>query len=342
MVDHFDWSFPMASSDFSIGQEASNSQITATFGGSPFRAMRVSLEKKTIVLLANYASPHYVNRWEGNVLHFSAFESGPNYEQSLEYVPNRRLSEAKESGFQVVLFERYPKRKNYVYRGKVEVRGLEERQIPTNSHTGARKKLSFLLHPIRHRIAGNDPAILDVQISINNEEDYWTSYLLSQLPDLNPERRDGTNANVISSFWRAYASEVMDSFLADVESRSSGVFVAEYDLERGSIKGVFTVVAAMAGMTASTIGGVANYPKAKESWPIVKHDAEVAIKAAAEALEKKFPGVTIILKSRARNAPLRAPIDPTVGPPLVRRGEDVVNEKRSTNARKQPGANGRT
>lgn len=318
----------MTTSDFEIGQELSNSQITRAFGGNIYQPIKISQEEKTIALLVNYADPRYENSWKGNVFHFSAFKHGAQGEQNWQYWPNRRLRDAAENGFRVFLFERYPNRKNYTFRGEVEVRGMEEHPLSLSSET----KLAFLLHPIRHQVTENNPAILDVQISISNDEKYWTSYLLSQAPDLNLAQRDSpTEANVISSLWRAYASDMMDSFLADVELRAPGMFVAEYDLERGSIKGALTVVAAVAGITASAMSGLANYPKDKESWPIVTHDAKVAIKRAAEALGAKFPGVKIILESRVRRPPTRSPVDPTLGPPLFRREEDVVHEKRLPN-----------
>jgi hypothetical protein len=325
MGNYFNRGFAVAIRDFPVGHEISNAQITAAFGGSRYRALRVSEEKKTIVVLANYANPNYVNHWEGNVLHFSAFEHGSVDQQDMEYYPNRRLHNSKADGYRVLLFERYPKRQNYTFRGEVEVRGVEARPTAGDLTKRRRRNLSFLLHPIRHHLTGEHAKILNLKLAIYNEDDYWTSYLLGQAPHLNPEeighRRDG---DIIGSLWRAYASEVIEIFLADVELLAPNVLIPEYELERGSIKTVLPVLAAMAGIAGGTMSTVANYPKAKESLPIIRHDAQAAIKAAVNALEKKFPGVLILLESEADTAPHRQPNNQTFGPPLVRRKEEII------------------
>lgn len=309
---------------FSMGQEVSNEQLLREFGGSPFRALRVSEEKRTIVLLANYNNEYYVKKWRGNLFYFSAFTHQGRGQHGLHYYPNSRLYNAKSEGFRVLLFERYPLRRNYIFSGEVEVRGLVDHSLMPELLGEQCREFFFLLSPIRHRIQEENPKIIDLKVEIRNDEKYWQQFLLAQSLPLNLDRTNvGKYQIVVDSLWRLYASLMVEAFLLKVESDAPNLRIPEYDLERGSIKSVLPILAAVAGIAGGTMSATANYPKAKEALPVIRTDAERAIKKAIEALENRFPGLMVYLVSEEPKAPHRKVDESVFGPPLTRRKEEV-------------------
>lgn len=304
----------MKPTDLEIGQILTNDELSSIFFCGREGKIRVSETEKLIIVIADFDNPVFKDHWEGNLLHFTA--SGQTGDQSLESSPNLYLHDSTHNGIGVVLFESYFSNQ-YTYRGIVAVRGVSQ-GLGLDQYGNEREIDIFLLHPIRYVYNKSElTPILSIEIEISDDERYWQPYLRNAIFDLEYYLpRESFNDALLSSIWREYASRVLDIFVLELEKLGPQLIIPEYDLERGSIKGVLAIMVAVTTIASQGVSAVAKYPDAQKAWPVLQKDAEHVLKQVELALQSRFDAATVRVKRKSKHRPPHpnpyAAISPTI------------------------------
>ncbi len=108
--------------ELKIGESYRNDDIQRIFLVSAQGGMRKSNRANSLILFAlhNTGNP-YEDRWgEDGIMHYTGM--GLSGDQSLDYAQNKTLTESRDNGVDVHLFESYEPRE-YIYRGRVSLAG---------------------------------------------------------------------------------------------------------------------------------------------------------------------------------------------------------------------------
>ncbi len=100
------------------GMIFNNDELCRIFSCSPQGGMRRSLITETLVIVSNHIKSIYDDRWVDESFYYTGM--GTKGDQSLTFAQNRTLSESKNSGISVHLFEVFVE-KEYSYIGQVEL-----------------------------------------------------------------------------------------------------------------------------------------------------------------------------------------------------------------------------
>lgn len=119
--------------ELEVGKSYKNEDIARIFLVSTQGGMRKSNRANSLILFAlhNTGNP-YEDKWnEDGIMHYTGM--GLAGDQSLDYAQNKTLSESRENGVDVHLFESFGARE-YIYRGRVALSGdpYYERQKDEN------------------------------------------------------------------------------------------------------------------------------------------------------------------------------------------------------------------
>lgn len=102
------------------GDVISNETLRREFSVGNMGGMRKSNKRKLLVIVSDNTKGLYVDRWEGNVLHYTGM--GKNGDQVLRGNQNQTLNGSESNGIAVHLFEVFEPGK-YIYAGEVELVG---------------------------------------------------------------------------------------------------------------------------------------------------------------------------------------------------------------------------
>ncbi|CAN5660846.1 hypothetical protein BH10BAC3_BH10BAC3_16140 [soil metagenome] len=100
------------------GAELNNQALCDVFGCGPQGGMRRSHKTNTLVLISNHVESIYDDRWDGSAIHYTGM--GQVGDQDLNFMQNKTLTESKQNGVAVFLFEVF-KDKVYTFQGQVQL-----------------------------------------------------------------------------------------------------------------------------------------------------------------------------------------------------------------------------
>lgn len=213
------------------------------------------------------------------------------------------------------------------FAGQSRFAGVKPRLVREISG-GTTEVNSFILHPVRHIFLRSDlPPLLRADIKVLDDEKYWNAYIEGGYADfLVDQRPEEVRHAILSSICRAYVAEVMDAFVSEFEQLAPGLVVPEYDLEKGSIKETLAVMASVATIAGGAMTTVAGHPEAREAWPVLKMDAQIALVKAKLVLQKRLRAAKIELETKSGNRSPTRTSYPTIGPAIAPRREENFDE----------------
>lgn len=127
------------------GNILTNEELCDVFGCGNSGGMRRAKRTNSLVLVSSHVKSIYDDRWDGNILYYTGM--GTKGDQSLFFQQNKTLSESKNNGVDIYLFESF-KINEYIYLGLVELidKPFQEEQLDENGNS--RKVYIFLLRLI--------------------------------------------------------------------------------------------------------------------------------------------------------------------------------------------------
>lgn len=104
----------------SLGETVPAARIYDEFKCQRYKGIMASAANKALVVVADREASVYLDRWDGDVLHYTG--AGAEGDQSFEakHMNNGKLRDSKMDGTAVYLFEKFAVNR-YVYRGIVEL-----------------------------------------------------------------------------------------------------------------------------------------------------------------------------------------------------------------------------
>jgi 5-methylcytosine-specific restriction protein A len=164
------------------GEVLSNEEIARRFGVGNMGGMRRSTEHNLLVLISDPFKGLYVDRWDGEVLHYTGM--GRVGDQSLTSAQNRTLAQAPRTGIVLHLLEALEPRR-YTYVGEVELAGEPYEEVQADENETQRNVWMF---PLRLAGAAQRPAVTDAQVRTIEAEQ---ARLAGRLSDAELARRAG-------------------------------------------------------------------------------------------------------------------------------------------------------
>ncbi|WP_057883647.1 HNH endonuclease [Tsuneonella troitsensis] len=130
--------------DLIPGDELTNGDLAATFRVGNMGGMRRSLETNTLVIVSDPFKGLYIDRWVGDVLHYTGM--GKSGDQSLSFMQNKTLAESPTNGVAVHLFEVH-KPSVYSYFGEVKLASAPYQDTQKGEDGVSRKVWIFPVAP---------------------------------------------------------------------------------------------------------------------------------------------------------------------------------------------------
>jgi 5-methylcytosine-specific restriction enzyme A len=140
------------------GEVLSNEEIAQRFGVGNMGGMRRSRERNLLVLISDPFKGLYVDRWDGEVLHYTGM--GRIGEQNLTSAQNRTLAEAPRTGIVLHLLEALEPQR-YTYVGEVELAGEPYAEIQADEKERLRNVWMF---PLRLKGVAQRPTVTESQL----------------------------------------------------------------------------------------------------------------------------------------------------------------------------------
>lgn len=189
-----------------IGNDYTNDQIVKLCKVGNMGGMRRSLKTNSLIIISDHTKM-YEDRTEIGiegleVLHYTGM--GKNGDQSLEFAQNKTLKDSNINGVEVVLFEKFSRDGNYVFRGQVELveNPYQERQVGEDGKD--RSVWMFPLQIVNEIIIINEEEIKSLQHYKEEKVEKDTKNLsLLELEELAKRAKDkGTRHTYTISYTR--------------------------------------------------------------------------------------------------------------------------------------------